>query len=81
LTRYKENDINRSPNGDDHAGQIGPLKKWPLCVGIAGRFPSEWVAVFIGMRSRADESGPTAAELQLLGVLQSWPGGVANFGL
>ena len=39
LTKHKENDINRSPNGEDHAHQIGPLNKWPFWIGINGRFP------------------------------------------
>ena len=39
MTRNKENDINRSPNDDDHVRQIGPLKKWPFWIGISGRFP------------------------------------------
>ncbi len=52
LTRHKENDINRSPNATITPGQTGPLKKWPLWIGMGGRFSSESMAVFIGMRTK-----------------------------
>jgi hypothetical protein len=51
LTTNKENDINKSPNGDDQAGQIDTRSNWPFWIGTGGRFPSEQVAVFIGMRT------------------------------
>ena len=37
---------------DDHDAQFDPRPKWPFWIGTGGRFPSESVAAFIGMRTQ-----------------------------
>lgn len=52
MTIQSKNDIKGTPNGDDHDAQFDPRPKWPFWIGTGGRFPSESVAAFIGMRSQ-----------------------------
>ena len=51
MTIQSKNDIKGTPNGDDHDAQFDPRPKWPFWIGTGGRFPSESVAAFIGMRT------------------------------
>ena len=52
LTTPNENDIKGTPNGDDHDAKFHPWPKWRFCIGTGGRFPSESMAAFVGMRSQ-----------------------------
>ncbi|WP_460020734.1 hypothetical protein [Magnetospira thiophila] len=61
MTRPKENDINKLPNGVDHAAKNEPRIKWPFWIGMGGRFPSESVAGFIGMRTGVKQAVGTIA--------------------
>ena len=54
-----KNDIKGTPNGDDHDAQFDPRPKWPFWIGTGGRFPSESVAVFFGMRTSDDLKSET----------------------
>ena len=38
LTTPNENEIKGAPNGDDHDANFDPRPKWPLWIGISGRF-------------------------------------------
>ncbi len=50
--------INRSPNGDDHARQFGPLKKWPFWIGMGGRFP-------VGISGRFHRNAQKAMDFEI----------------
>jgi len=66
LTTHNGNDIKGAPNGDDHDAIFDTRPKWPFWIGTGGRFPSESVAVFIGMRSQ-----PTFYEFSIAQYLLS----------
>jgi hypothetical protein len=51
LTKRKKSDINKPLSGDNHATQKDQRQKWPFWIGTGGRFQSESLAVFVGMRT------------------------------
>ncbi len=51
MTKRKKSDINKPLSGDNHATQKDQRQKWPFWIGTGGRFQSESLAVFVGMRS------------------------------
>ena len=65
LTTQNRNDIKGSPNGDEYDAIFDLRLKWPFWIGTGGRFPSESVAAFIGMRIKASRTG--AAPVQQMG--------------
>ena len=66
MTIQSKNDIKGTPNGDDHDAQFDPRPKWPFWIGTGGRFPSESVAAFIGMRTIADGAADNWTFLETL---------------
>jgi hypothetical protein len=52
LTKRKKSDINKPLSGDNHATQKDQRQKWPFWIGTGGRFQSESLAVFVGMRTQ-----------------------------
>jgi hypothetical protein len=52
LTKRKKSDINKPLSGDNHATQKDQRQKWPFWIGTGGRFQSESLAVFVGMRNQ-----------------------------
>ncbi len=55
MTKRKKSDINKPLSGDNHATQKDQRQKWPFWIGTGGRFQSESLAVFVGMRMPPDK--------------------------
>ncbi|MDP7654111.1 MAG: hypothetical protein QF757_05500 [Candidatus Marinimicrobia bacterium] len=68
MTKRKKSDINKPLSGDNHATQKDQRQKWPFWIGTGGRFQSESLAVFVGMRTQNGKNGYFAASEPILNI-------------